>query len=255
MKMPPTREGETFFLFMMPTIKYFRKCVTLTLESYDRDFAKHGGARLYPRLAQVWHSLPAHLAQENKKFLYGRVREGARAREYEDAVTWLAQAGLVRKTARTKGPAIPLSANDDESAFKLYCLDVGLLRALAGVPASAFGDTGELFSQFKGGFAESYAAQALASQLAQPPRYWTNEKPRHEVDFVAQLGSDVVPIEVKSGEVVHSASLRYYARKYPEATPLRARISLRSLQRDDDLLNIPLALADQTARLIQEELG
>ncbi|MDO4796597.1 MAG: DUF4143 domain-containing protein [Coriobacteriales bacterium] len=222
------------------------------LDSYDRDFAKHGGVAMYAKLSRVWRSLPTHLARENKKFVYGQVREGARAREYEDAIEWLASAGLVRKVVRSKAPSIPLSSNDDEAAFKLYCLDVGLLRAMAHLPATAFGRTDELFSQFKGGFAESYVAQTLAGQFAAPVRYWTNAKPRHEVDFIVQAGEQVVPIEVKSGENVRASSLRYYGRKYPEATPLRVRCSLLGLRQDNDMLNVPLYLADHMARLIGE---
>ncbi len=225
------------------------------LDSYDRDFAKHGGAAMYAKLARVWRSLPTHLARENKKFIYGQVREGGRAREYEDAIEWLARAGLVRKVLRSKGPSMPLSSTDDEAAFKLYCLDVGLLRAMAHLPASAFGRTDELFSQFKGGFAESFVAQALEGQFAAPLRYWTNDKPRHEVDFIVQSGGHVVPVEVKSGENVRASSLRYYSRKYPEATPLRVRCSLLGLRQDDDVLNVPLYLADHVARLIGESLG
>lgn len=222
------------------------------VESYDRDFAKHGGASQYARLSRVWHSLPVHLAQENKKFIYGQVRSGARAREYEDAIEWLVNAGLVRKVVRSKGPSIPLSTNDDEAAFKLYCLDIGVLRILAGLSASVFGRTDSLFAQFKGGFAENFVAQSLAPQAIVAPRYWTNDKPKHEVDFLAQINDGVVPLEVKSGLNVHAASLRYYARKYPEATPLRVRLSLRGLSKDDDMLNVPLFLADQIVRLVLE---
>ena len=225
------------------------------LESYDLDFAKHGGTSLYAKLSRVWRSLPTHLAQENKKFIYGQVREGARAREYEDAITWLQNAGLVRKVVRSKGPSIPLESHDDEPAFKLYCLDVGLLRVLAGLPRSAFGRTDELFSQFKGGFAENYVAQALAPQLTAAPRYWTNDKPRHEVDFLVQLGERVVPVEVKSGDNVRASSLRYYTRKYAGAATLRLRLSMLGLRQDDDLLNVPLPLADHAIRLAEEALG
>ena len=126
---------------------------------------------------------------------------------------------------------------------------------MAHVPATAFGRTDQLFSQFKGGFAENYVAQALAGQFAAPLRYWTNDKPRHEVDFVVQSGGQVVPLEVKSGENVRASSLRYYGRKYPEETPLRVRLSLLGLRQDGNILNVPLYLADHAARLIAESLG
>ncbi|MBP3884836.1 MAG: ATP-binding protein [Olsenella sp.] len=219
------------------------------LDSYERDFAKHGGSAMYAKISQVWRSLPAQLARENRKFLWGLVREGARAREYEDAVTWLENAGLLRRVVRSAGPCVPLSLHDAPSSFKAYCLDGGLLRRLAGLGPEAFGRKDQLFSQFKGAFAENYALSALMGQLEVAPRYWTSEKPRHEVDFLVQDGGAVLPVEVKSGAVVKSASLRYYARKYPDATPLRMRLSLHNLSQDEELLNVPLYLADHAMRL------
>lgn len=218
------------------------------LDSYDRDFAKHGGAAMYGKLSQVWHSLPAQLARENKKFVWGVVRDGARAREYEDAVLWLEQAGLLHRVMCSSGPAIPLSAHD-ESAFKAYCLDGGLLRRLAGLGPESFGRKEQLYAQFKGAFAENHALGSLLRQLEVTPRYWTNDKPRHEVDFLVQAEDAVIPVEVKSGEVVKSSSLRYYARKYPGETSLKMRLSLRNLTLDDDVLNVPLYLADHAVRI------
>lgn len=217
------------------------------LDSYERDFAKHGGAALFAKLSQVWHSLPAQLARENKKFVWGVVRAGARAREYEDAVTWLERAGLLRRVVCSSGPAIPLSAHDT-GAFKAYCLDGGLLRRLAGLGPESFGRREQLYSQFRGAFAENYALGALSRQLDVAPRYWTNEKPRHEVDLLVQAGDAVIPVEVKSGEMVRSASLRYYGQRYPAETSLRLRLSLRNLTLDGDVLNVPLYLADHAMR-------
>ena len=225
------------------------------IDSYERDFAKHGGRGLFAKLSLVWHSLPAQLARENKKFMYGVVRSGARAREYEDAIEWLIDAGLLVRVRRMKAPGIPLSAYDDPAAFKLYALDVGILRRLSQLDARAFGTPVGLFREFKGAFAENYVLQQLRGQVTGDPRYWTNEKPRHEVDFVVQLGNGLVPIEVKSGENVGASSLRYYARKYADATPLRVRMSLRNLSLDDDVLNIPLYLAEQTPRLVGNSLA
>ena len=225
------------------------------IDSYERDFAKHGGRSLFAKLSLVWHSLPTQLARENKKFVYGVLRSGARAREYEEAIEWLIDAGLLLRVHRMKAPGIPLSAYDDPAAFKLYALDVGVLRRLSQLDARAFGIPAALFREFKGAFAENYVLQQLRGQLTTAPRYWTNEKPRHEVDFVVQLGNDLVPIEVKSGENVGASSLRYYARKYADATPLRVRLSLRNLSLDDDVLNIPLYLANQTPRLVGNSLA
>ena len=203
------------------------KVLSDLLDSYERDFAKHGGRAQFAKLSQIWNSIPTQLARENKKFVWGAVREGARAREYEDALEWLADAGLITSARLNTGGGIPLSAYDDLKAFKVYCLDVGLLRRMAKLDASAFAISDAIFSEFKGSFAENYVLQALLPQLDAAPRYWTNEKPRHEVDFLIQVGNDIVPVEVKSGEVVHSKSLKYYADKHAETTPLRVRYSLK----------------------------
>lgn len=224
------------------------------IDSYERDFAKHGGGALFAKLTQVWHSLPSQLARENKKFLYGLVRDGARAREYEDALVWLESAGLVHRVMRSSRPGLPVIAYD-EGAFKVYALDVGVLRRLARLDASAFAQSENLFAEFKGAFAENYVLQSLVPQLDAMPRYWANDKPRHEVDFLVQLGNTVVPCEVKAGVNVKSPSLKYYAGKYPDATPLRVRFSLRSLAFDEGVLNIPLYLADQATRLMRQAMN
>ena len=225
------------------------------IDSYERDFAKHGGRGQFAKISLVWNSLPTQLARENKKFVYGLVREGARAREYEDAIEWLAGAGLVSRVRLNSAGGIPLSAYDDPSAFKLYCLDVGLLRKLSNLDASAFGSAPATFTEFKGAFAENYALQELAGQLDVEPRYWTCDKPRHEVDFLMQVKNTIVPVEVKSSEVVRSPSLRYYARKHPESTPLCVRLSLRNLSLDGDVLNIPLYLAHRAVPLVEQALA
>ena len=219
------------------------------IDSYERDFAKHGGTAGFAKISRIWNSLPTQLARENKKFLFGLVREGARAREYEDALVWLENAGLVTRVTRSTQPGIPLSAHDEASAFKLYCLDVGILRRLARLHHSAFGLKSDLFAQFKGAFAENYALQALVGQLDAAPRYWLNEKPRHEVDFLMQVDNDVIPVEVKSSDNVKSPSLNYYRRKYSDDTPLAMRMSLRNLTHEDGMLSLPLYLADHAVRL------
>lgn len=231
------------------------KVLSDLLDSYERDFAKHGGASRFAKLSLIWHSLPTQLSRENKKFVWGLVRDGARAREYEDAVEWLADAGLVMHVRQNSGGGLPLSAYDSASAFKVYCMDIGLLRRLSRLDSSAFSLPDGLFTESKGAFAENYTLQALAPQLDAPPRYWTNEKPRHEVDLLVQLGNTIVPIEVKSRTAVDSPSLRYYARKHADATPLRVRLSMRNLSMDGDLLNIPLYLADRAVPLIGQALA
>ena len=224
------------------------------IDSYERDFAKHGGKTGFAKISRIWNSLPTQLARENKKFLFGLVRQGARAREYEDALVWLENAGLVSRVTRSTQPGMPLASHDEANVFKLYCLDVGVLRRLSRLRPSAFGMKDDMFGQFKGAFAENYALQALVGQLDSAPRYWLNEKPRHEVDFLVQVGNDVVPIEVKSGDNVKSPSLNYYRRKYSDCTPLAMRMSLRNLACEGGVLSLPLYLADHAVRLAEGQL-
>jgi predicted AAA+ superfamily ATPase len=188
------------------------------------------------------------LSRENKKFVYKAVKGGARAREYEDAITWLCDAGLVYKIYRNTKPALPVSAYDDLDAFKLYMVDVGLLRRLALLDPVSFREGNRLFSEFKGALTENYILQALAVQSEGVPRYWSSAATA-EVDFTIQRGNDILPIEVKSDENVHGKSFALYNQKYAPA--LRVRFSLKNLKKDNNLLNIPLFLADHFDRLVE----
>lgn len=231
------------------------KVLSDLLDSYERDFAKHGGQTQFAKLSLVWNSLPTQLARENKKFMWGLVREGARAREYENAVEWLCNAGLTTRVRLNSAHGLPLTAYDDSSAFKIYCLDVGLLRRLSRLDASAFMQGDSVLTEFKGAFAENYVLQQLLPQVDAIPRYWTNDKPRHEVDFLIQVDNTIVPIEVKSGESVRATSLRYYTAKHEATTPLRVRMSMRGLSFDGTMLNIPLWLAHRAVPLMKEALA
>lgn len=220
------------------------------LDAYERDFAKHPAAGEFPKLSLIWQSLPSQLAKENKKFLYNAIKEGARAREYEDALQWLVSAELVHKVFRIKSPGLPLSAYDDVGAFKIYLADVGLLRRLARLDPAAFREGSRLFTEFKGALTENYVLQALIPQFEGRPRYWSRVNPAYEVDFVVQRKNDIIPIEVKAEANVASRSLKKYKETFPEQTKLRVRFSLGNLRFDDDLLNIPLFLADRAEQLI-----
>jgi hypothetical protein len=220
------------------------------LDAYVRDFAKHPDRKDYPKLSMLWQSIPSQLARENKKFLYKVVKEGARAREYEDALQWLCDAGLAYKVYRSSSPGLPMSAYDDLSAFKLYLVDIGLLRRLSLLNPSAIAEGNRLFVEFKGALSENYVLQALKPQFEPMPRYWSTDNPRHEVDFLIQRDNDIFPVEVKSERNVASRSLQKYKEKYKGDVKLRVRLSLQNLRMDDDLLNIPLFLADETNRLI-----
>lgn len=218
--------------------------------AYERDFAKHPSLKEFPRLSLIWHSLPSQLARENKKFLYKAVKEGARAREYEDALQWLVEARLIHKIYRSSKPGLPMSAYDDLSAFKIYLVDVGILRRLAKLAPSAFGEGNRLFVEFKGALTENYVLQTLITQLEVTPRYWSQSNPPYEVDFLIQRENDIFPIEVKAETNIAGKSLRKFKELFGDIVKLRVRFSLNNLKLDDDVLNIPLSMADQTDKLI-----
>lgn len=218
--------------------------------AYERDFAKHPDVSEFPKISMIWKSIPSQLARENKKFIYKVVREGARAREYEDALQWLVDARLVHKIFRSTAPRLPVSAYDDLSAFKIYLVDVGLLRRLALLAPTAFGEGNRLFTEFKGALTENYVLQTLVTQFEVPPRYWSQSNPPYEVDFLIQRDNDMIPVEVKSETNITSKSLRKFKELFPEQVKLRVRFSLDNLKLDGDVLNIPLFMADQTDRLI-----
>lgn len=230
------------------------KTLNNILTAYERDFAKHMLPKDFPRASLIWNSIPSQLSRENKKFLYRAVREGARAREYEDALTWLVDAGLVQKIFRSSQPGLPLSAYDDLSAFKLYLSDVGLLRSLSGLRPSVFSEGDRLFREFRGSLTENYILQSLLALYPDTPRYWAVDNPHYEVDFLIQHENLVLPVEVKSGEHVTGKSLKKFSAKYHETVPLRIRFSLQNLTLDADILNIPLFLADYTRKFVDAAL-
>lgn len=234
-------------------IKETDRVLSDILMSYENDFAKHADPTDVPKIQLIWDSLPSQLARENKKFLYSAVKDGARAREYENALNWLYNADLVRKTFRISKPGLPLSTYDDLTAFKIYMSDVGLLRKHSHLATSAFAEYNRLFTEFKGALTENFVLQSLSRQLETAPRYWA-EAP-YEVDFVFQLDNDIIPVECKAGTNVKSTSLKKYSQQYQEQTPLMVRFSLMNLSLDGNLLNIPLFLVDRAGELIQLALS
>lgn len=221
------------------------------ITAYERDFAKHPSVGEFPKISMIWNSIPSQLARENKKFLYKVVKNGARAREYEDALQWLVSAQLVYKIYRNTAPNLPIAAYDDVSAFKIYLADVGLLRRLAQLSPTAFSEGNRLFTEFKGALTENYVLQALLTQFEVMPRYWSQTNPPYEVDFLIQRENDIFPIEVKSEANINSRSLKKFKELFPNQTKLRIRFSLNNLKLDDDMLNIPLFMADYTDKLIE----
>ena len=231
-------------------IDLVQRVLSNILGAYERDFAKHPNPTDFPKISLIWKSIPSQLARENNKFLYSAVKEGARARDYENALEWLCNANLAHKIYRSTAPGLPISAYDDLSAYKLYMVDVGLLRRLSLLAPSAFGEGNRLFVEFKGALSENYVLQSLKNQFEATPRYWAVINPKYEVDFITQRENDVFPMEVKSEANIESRSLKKYKEKYGDKVKLRIRFSLNNLRLDDDLLNIPLFLADYTDKLI-----
>ena len=224
------------------------------LDTYERDFAKHPNTSDFPKISMIWNSIPSQLAKENKKFLYKVVREGARAREYEDALQWLVNAHLVYKIYHSSTPNLPIAAYDDVSAFKIYLVDVGLLRRLARLAPTAFGEGNRLFTEFQGALAENFVLQSLMTQFEVTPRYWAQNNPPYEVDFLIQRENDIFPVEVKAGTNTTSKSLKKFKELFPDEVKLRVRFSLDNLKLNNDVLNIPLFMTDQANRLIGQAL-
>lgn len=222
------------------------------LQDYTLDFVKHATPLLANRVSHVWNSLPSQLAKENRKFVYQLVRPGARAREYEDALIWLQNAGLIYKVSLCQTPQVPLKSYEDLSVFKVYCLDIGLLRVLSELDAGAYINDSPTFKEYKGALAENYVLQSFKANCIPCSRYWASGN-KAEVEFVIQQGTSVVPVEVKSGTSVTGKSLVEYNKRYAPA--LRLRYSMLNLKRDDTLVNLPLFLADRTAALLQFQQG
>lgn len=208
------------------------------LDSYDRDFSKHAPIAEVPRIRMVWRSIPAQLAKENRKFIYGVVKEGARAKDFELAIEWLIDAGLVYKINRVKKSGIPLSAYEDFSAFKLFMLDTGLLGAMSGLPAQALLDGSALFSDFKGAITEQYVLQQLKSNKGLNIYYWSSDSSRGELDFLLQRDIDIIPVEVKAEENLQSKSLRVFVEK--NAGLHGMRFSMSNYREQEWMTNYPL---------------
>lgn len=209
------------------------------LATYELDFAKYALVSDFPKLKLIWKSIPAQLSRESGKFLYGHAKPGARAKDLEDALLWLTEAGMVYRVGRVEKPAFPLSAYLDQKAFKLYLADIGLLRRLAGVPASVMLDGNTLYSEFKGALTENFVLNELLHFLGDLPCYWTSGN-QAEVDFIFQFHDSILPLEVKASTNVRSRSLAAYREKYRPQLALRT--SLMACKSVDGLLNIPLYL-------------
>jgi len=228
-----------------------RKIQNRLLSAYEQDFSKHAPPNVVPRIRQLWNNIPTQLAKENKKFIYGLVKEGARAREYEIALSWLIDCGLVYQINRVQDCKLPLSAYQDFSAFKLYMLDVGLLCAMAGLDVHTLLNGNEIFVEFKGALTEQFVLTELKANTNFPVFYWSAQKGVAELDYITQIGHDIVPIEVKSSENLQAKSLKFFVQKYGTATNIRT--SLSNYRKEDWLMNVPLYLMGNIEDLVSEE--
>ncbi|MCH4206724.1 MAG: ATP-binding protein [Solobacterium sp.] len=208
------------------------------LNAYDQDISKHTEAYIISKIRAVFQSVPSQLAKENKKFVYGLIRDGARAKDYEKAIMWLTDCGILHKVSRITMPHLPLKAYEDLKAFKLYLCDVGLLGCMSGISADTLLNGNELFVEFKGAMTEQYVFQELKALKKYPIYYYTNDRNTLEIDFVIDDGNRIIPIEAKAETNLHAKSLKTYRQKYqPECS---VRLSMMNYKAEDGLINIPL---------------
>ena len=224
-----------------------RKIQKRILSAYEQDFSKHAPDEIVPRLRMLWNSIPSQLAKENKKFIYGLVREGARAKEYETAIMWLNDCGLVQKVSRVNSAGIPLRAYEDLKAFKLFLADVGLLGCMAGIHQSTLLSGNDLFTEFKGALAEQYVCQQLKNIEDIDLYYYTNDRSSCEVDFVVDTGEKIIPVEVKAEVNLKAKSLKSYMEKFsPE---LSVRTSMADYKKQETLVDLPLYAIEQINKI------
>lgn len=208
------------------------------LSAYEEDFTKHITTNTVAKIRLLWKSIPAQLSKENKKFIYGAAKEGARARDFEAALSWLINSGLVYRVNKITKPDLPITAYEDFNSFKLFVLDVGLLGAMTDLQADTIIDGNRIFEEFKGAIAEQYVLQQFKTIKDLPVFYWSNETSRAEIDFVIQIKSDVVPVEVKAERNLQAKSLKVYMEKFKPNYAIRT--SMADYKKTDNLIDLPL---------------
>ena len=219
-----------------------RKIQKRILTAYEQDFSKHAPKEIVPKIRMLWNSIPSQLAKENKKFIYGLIREGARAKDYETAIMWLSDCGLVHKVSRINAPNIPLKAYEDLKAFKLFIVDVGLLGAMVGLNQRTLLNGNELFTEFKGALTEQYVMQQLAVNQDLGIYYYTNDRNTCEVDFIVDNGDNIIPLEVKAEINLKAKSLKTYREKFKPEISIRS--SMADYSEEIGLINLPLYAID-----------
>jgi predicted AAA+ superfamily ATPase len=213
------------------------------LAAYEQDFSKHAPYEIVPKIRMIWNSIPSQLAKENKKFIYGLVREGGRAKDYETAIMWLTDCGLVHKISRVNSASIPLKAYEDLKAFKLYVVDVGLLGCMTGLHQHTLLDGNDLFIEFKGALTEQFVCQQLKTIENLNIYYYTNNRGSCEMDFVIDTGGQIIPVEVKAEVNLKAKSLRTYKDKFDPEVSIRT--SMADYKKEDWLLNLPLYAVEE----------
>lgn len=226
-----------------------RNIQTRLLDAYEQDFSKHAPTNIVPRIRQLWNNIPTQLAKENKKFIYGLIKEGARAREYEIALSWMIDCGLVYQVNRVNDNKIPLVAYQDFSAFKLYLLDVGLLAAMAKIDSRTLLEGNSIFEEFKGSLTEQYVLSQLKECTKLQPFYWASDTGTAEIDFITQIENNNVPIEVKANENLQAKSLKMFVQKYNNK--INVRTSMTNYKKEDWLINIPLYMIGNIEKIIK----
>ena len=224
------------------------------LDLYELDFARYAQPYEIPRIHAIWHSLPSQLSKENRKFIYKVIKTGARSKDYEDALMWLEEAGLIYRVFNISKPGMPLSAYQETNAFKVYACDCGLLRRLALLPATVVTDPLANYTEFKGAIAENAVLQSLLPILdTQVPCYWTSAGTA-EVEFLLQYGDQIIPIEVKAEGSINGNSLSEYNKKY--SPKHRIRFSMLNLQNNGGLISCPSPLAgwiDKLMKMVEQK--
>ncbi|MBQ2973532.1 MAG: ATP-binding protein [Clostridia bacterium] len=220
------------------------------IDSYELDFAKHAPIKDFPKLTAIWHSIPEQLARDNNKFIFGHVKKGWRAKDLEDALEWLIDAGLAYKVCRIEKPFMPMSSYAEPTVFKLYMADVGILRKLSKLPYEVILESSPTYVEFKGAMTENYVLCELIKSADKEPYYW-NSGNSAEVDFVIQCGKEIVPIEVKSEKNVKARSLAEYRKKYQPAVSVKT--SMRIETTGKEVLNIPLYLISSIKQTISNK--
>ena len=228
--------------------KQVREIQNKILYSYEQDFSKHAPNEIVPKLRMLWNNIPSQLAKENKKFIYGLIREGARAREFELAMMWLVDCGLVHSISRISKADLPLAAYQDFNSFKLFILDTGLLGAMTGLDEKTLLEGNTIFTEFKGALTEQFVLQQLKSMKNISIFYWSAEKSKAEIDFIIQNENKIIPIEVKAEENLQAKSLKAFYEKYNNKNCVRT--SMSDYREEEWIRNVQLYFINELLNLI-----